>query len=433
MKPQRESRHSRVFTRSARAHTRQRTPTLRGQEYERLSQFGDRFPTVGDEIVVKWEVDSGSVWWPATVLSSSPRTSRRCEGTLLYHKLRDYPPSEAAVIFTALSATERLVTSVGSGTDASSWMFSYEHPKERSSKRSDGPSLPSSAANLVAPCDTVRRDGPSPPSSVASEAPPTNNEDLHRRLAMIERQLKDANTPASSSFSSSAQSFIVSLRWSLLSLLEKPLKPLNLDGLSNFGIAHQELSVTVQCDYNTFKEIASALESEHACTSNKPNSTRVAFSPPFYTTQNGSTAADNLNIMFATLSDLTTFLRIRDDKDFESLLSKEVVTETTTILRILGTFRVKSSNEACEPDGGNGKSIGTSGRNGDASKTAGPSTEKSEESVCTLSERVSTISLFVGTAPVAYTTATVAGGNGSEGGRPPASHTSTLFQQECKY
>lgn len=557
MKPQRSSQSARILTRSARPLTRRRTPTPRGQEYQRLREAGTRFPSVGDEIVVKWVFEERSVWWPATVLSISPCSSRKCEGEVLYHKLGDYPPTETAVVFSASSTMERLVTSVGSGSDASSWMFGDElkseivegspstlprGPSEISPSKSGAldrtslvsprvplqPSYESKQVHRLSPSShsksgrkmgsrvralaqfkanlsprgtkiDLRRTDPrrshsgqlnsglNEPSKGAltsrkktqfstmdsdssdigfeerenaieknyyinpdhagnsaveqrnnnarrSDEPfRISNTDMHLRLALIERQLKESNTLARTSLSTSAQSFIVSLRWALLKALEKPLKPVNIDGLYEFGLAHQEISVTVQCDYNTFREVAAALENEHSCTSHKPNSTRVAFSPPFHTTQNGSTAADNMNILFSSLADLTSFLRIRDDNDFESLLSKEVVTETTTLLRVLGTFTVQKSDTEEGNDSIDDRSIRKLSQSVDASAAQVPSAEKSTNNVCAVSEKFSTIRLFVGTAPVRYRRATEAGGNSSEDRSRQARYTSTIFQQDCKF
>ena len=162
--------------------------------------------------------------------------------------------------------------------------------------------------------------------------------DLLHRLRLLEERLSmTESTGGNQQLSASSMYVLVSLRWSLLKSLEKPLKVLELPGLSQHGLDHRDLVVSTHCDYNAFKEIAAVLEKEHRSSANGSGK-RVAFSPPFSTTQSGSTASNDLNILFSCLSDIATFLRIRDDADFERILSKEVISGSTTILRMLGTF-----------------------------------------------------------------------------------------------
>ena len=88
-----------------------------------------------------------------------------------------------------------------------------------------------------------------------------------------------------------------------------------------------------------------------------------------------------MNIIFACLADLSAFLRFRDDRDFEGILSKEVVSETSTLLRVLGTLVIDTNYD-------------------NYLETA--SQTKSTNSVSASSELSPTLSIFVGRAPVKY-------------------------------
>ena len=201
------------------------------------------------------------------------------------------------------------------------------------------------------------------------------------RLSLLERQVQDVSMKNWSSLSSSAYSVIVSIRCNLLRALEKPLRNLDVPELSKHGIVCRELVVSVQCNYYTFREIAHSLAIEHKCDSYENNKKRVAFSPSFNTTQSGSTASNNMNIIFACLADLSAFLRVRDDRDFEGILSKEVVSETSTLLRVLGTLVIDTNYD-------------------NYLETA--SQTKSTNSVSASSEVSPTLSIFFRSAPVKY-------------------------------
>ncbi len=250
--------------------------------------------------------------------------------------------------------------------------------------------------------------------------------DLRIRVRLIERQLQDANVLNSVALSSSAESVILSLKWAFLKVLEKPLKKLDLPGISQNGVAHHSFSVTVQCDYFTFREIAASIAKEHSCSTDVSSGSRVGFSPSFSITQSGSIAANDMNILFACLADLTTFLRIRDDNDFESILSKEVVSEASTIMRILGTFNISNINDICEAE---------TAVNGTHANSNHPtnSTSKATNSVCASSESTLAIRLFVGTSPINYLTGESSQNFSSTTSRQPLTFESTIFQQECSH
>lgn len=249
------------------------------------------------------------------------------------------------------------------------------------------------------------------PTTAAGPSKMTSVEksELEVRLRLVERRLQDVSMVPTSNLSSSAHAIIVSLRWSMLRYLEKPLKYLNLPGISTHGVGSHRLSVSVQCDYNTLRELADTLAKEHPRASNQPTKSRVAFSPSFHKIQSGSSASDNMNIIFTSLADLSSFLGIRDDNDFEAILSKEVLSESTSLLRILGTCTHKIDF--------------------DSEKQSSDST-KSMNSVSASSEVVPNIRLFVGTAPVDYVMAEK--GN-VHSYAEHETFQSTLLQQEGKH
>ena len=90
--------------------------------------------------------------------------------------------------------------------------------------------------------------------------------------------------------------------------------------------------------------------------------------------------------MFSCLADLTSLLRLRDDNDVESVLSKEVVSDTVKILRILGTFIIDDPQE----------SVAENERQETTIKT------KSTNSISASSEHCRRICLFIGSEPMNY-------------------------------
>lgn len=259
---------------------------------------------------------------------------------------------------------------------------------------------------------------------------PSEDTDIGIRLRIIEQQLRNGTGRTDQPLSPSAMSVVVSLRWSLLRSLEKPLKVQQLSGLSTHGIARHDLSVSTFCDYFTFREIAALLAKEHGCSNENQSRTRVAFSPPFPTTQSGSTASNNMSILFSCLSDLTTFLRVRDDVDFERILSKELMSQTSSILRILGTFSI-AEREADH------QSVQNNAPDGSANfHPQSPGTE----SVSASSESCQTIRLFLGTSPIGPTDSlssepTLASSidNTEEKTPPDITFETTVFEQDCKH
>ena len=74
------------------------------------------FPSIGDEIKVKWVWNEHPVWWPATVISINNTRQKARTGELLYHKLGDYDSSQATVLFSLSSSKQRFVRSIDSDT-----------------------------------------------------------------------------------------------------------------------------------------------------------------------------------------------------------------------------------------------------------------------------------------------------------------------------
>jgi len=130
-----------------------------------------------------------------------------------------------------------------------------------------------------------------------------------------------------------------------------------------------------------------------------------------------------MSILFSCLSDLASFLRIRDDTDFERILSKEVVSEKAFILRILGTFSITENYETLSLE----KDVHHN------TSTASISTSLATESVSATSERIQTITIFVGTSPVRFDVNPIPVSSSSAVRREDNTFLSTIFQQDCKH
>jgi len=474
--------------------------TQGAKDYVQKQTQVPNFPSVRDEISVRWLLCNRPVWWPAAVTSiisdEMRRGVREVRATLLYHKLGKYSAEPASVIFT-YSNKERLVRSVNStGGDPAdqsyaSWRFAEEvvgmddgepedetdedssseedaHHMRRVPRAAAAPSSPSSlttgstrAKNLQVSKDNIRvtpqiskRSHPnlknrkrrnstpadlevlnkastphnsnSTPTSIPPEdsnhastsltqspqpGPLTSKDkdEINIRLQLLERRMHDMSKTPSSALSSTAFSVIVALRWSFLKSLERPLKFPDHPSLSSHGLASHEVSVSVLCDYQTFRELSALLETEHNSTPEGNVSRRIAFSPSFNTIQSGSNAADDLNIIFSCLADLTSFLRVRDDNDFDNILSKEVVTETSTMLRILGTATIAHIGDTQQERG---------------------ALSNSTSSVSATSERRSAVRLFVGTAPVQFIQRSDIRDTSFD---PRTTFSSAVIEQECTH
>ena len=167
---------------------------------------------------------------------------------------------------------------------------------------------------------------------------------IYSRLQHLERStVSHANITPDNALNSSpsTSNVITSLRWALLRALEKPLRDPNLPTIRKYGLCSTTIQVKTSCDYTTFKTIASSLSRQHHFSNYTPGSSRVAFAPSFVATQSGSAAATNLCIAFTNLADLARFLQIRDNKDYEAVLLKEMASDKACFIRVLGTYIIK--------------------------------------------------------------------------------------------
>lgn len=160
---------------------------------------------------------------------------------------------------------------------------------------------------------------------------------IETRLSLLEQRLV-SSTVSPLALSTATTAVITSLRWEFLKTLEKPLKDLNCPNLSQYGITGKKLEVKTVCDYMSFKELSAHLSVTAETNAQNNRNSRIAYSPAFHVTQAGSKATDEMSILFSTLADLTSLLRIRDDRDHESILTTEVKTKHFNLFRYLGTY-----------------------------------------------------------------------------------------------
>ena len=429
---------------TSRRSTRVSIPTDRAEQFiESTSQFDPRYPSEGDEILVKWILNDGSIWWPASVLSLErvlPHQTSRV-GDLQYHKFRNYNAERAKVIFSFNPANEeRLVTSYlgtfhstrkrgGSEDKQSSWIYKSEHERTTSKTvykslcnrhaatpvpRSD-PRLPNvsmkrqsartskrlakteaallqanqtptspvhtsshlqqnqfdvaqsqtldgnTALNQLGDSLTIDTPRPGLDSTIVKQEDTKEKERrlpkdtssprmeiIETRLSLLERKLVRSSASSDGSLSIPTTSVLTCLRWAFLKSLEKPLKEENSAELIMHGVARKTVEVKTSCDYLSFKELSAYLSVSKYYNANQKHNSRLAFSPAFHITQAGSSAADDMSILFSTLADITSVLRIRDDRDYESILSTEVKTRESTMFRFLGSYVIHSDDIAGE-------------------------------------------------------------------------------------
>lgn len=235
---------------------------------------------------------------------------------------------------------------------------------------------------------------------------------IQMRLELLERKMRDVSQSHMSDPSSAAQSVIISLKWAILRQLEKPLKEIKHPKLCQLGVADCSTEVSAQCDYFTFRELVSCLAYTHGCKRNEESTGRLAFSPSFDTIQSGSVASDNLTVIFSTLADITRFLGIRDELDYESILVKEVVDESKTILRLMGTFQVE---EVADTD-----SVGSTHHSISADSNFNRHNHKQ-------------IRIYVATAPSAVSIDTINDGDQNPNNSAPNTFNSIVIDQKCEH
>ena len=77
---------------------------------------------------------------------------------------------------------------------------------------------------------------------------------------------------------------------------------------------------------------------------NRPRYSRIGFHPDFSRNQSVSSGVDNLAISFTCLSYLMDVLGVRDENDYEKLISTEVVSDRGRMLQVLGTVDIKEDD-----------------------------------------------------------------------------------------
>lgn len=211
---------------------------------------------------------------------------------------------------------------------------------------------------------------------------------LKIRVELLESSLRDIlQSDSAARLPASSLAVILSLKWSFLNRMEKPLKPWRSEGLSSHGIDSSFITVKVDCDSKVFKGISAFLAHRHRfinASNSKSTSSgteRINFIPDFYRTQSGSLGTVNQEIQFTNLPDVTDLLGIRDEDDYERILSKELSTQQTQMIRIVGSLDVFSPS---------------------ASSATACSDQPIHESTTTTNEP-SVIRVFVGTSPLDIT------------------------------
>lgn len=165
---------------------------------------------------------------------------------------------------------------------------------------------------------------------------------LKRKLHLLEKNLHELSRSSGSQvLSSTSSSVLLSLKWSLLKRLEKPLKLLNLTDLGTHGVASHSIQVKCDCTYSSFLEVAISLARRHGVTAESGSTSRLRFIPDFDTTQCRSLAIENLYISFSNLADIAHLLGLRDDDDYEKILTKETITPTSHFTQIAGCLNIE--------------------------------------------------------------------------------------------
>lgn len=423
-------------------------PTTRANQFaesretrENTNTTHPHFPSVGDSIVVQWLLGETLVWWPAVVITVDLDPTRQPirHGEITYTPFQHYGSETMHVVFYYLHSTCSRLVSHGKSTfdpvnsdsnlQLCSWTFEHDPdididnvltgqdirtiPSERALNQSTHSLTSNPPSNAVERNEAFRPDNnyqekgrsvsqPNPsllspasalmfPSVVYSAQPTSIPPSLQMRLELIERKLVDVNTNNPPHSSATTESVLVTLKWALLRQLEKPLKALKLPELSTLGVAQSSYVVSAQCDDATFRDLTSSMVRTHQYFQGSKRTGRIAFTPSYDIIQSGSCAVNELTVIFSSLSDVAALLNIRDDKDYESMVVKESVNESSSFLRLLGTYSVSQTPSA-----------GTK-------TTADASKSFESSSVCANSNDVSTtqhekyLQLYVASAPVAVT------------------------------
>lgn len=169
---------------------------------------------------------------------------------------------------------------------------------------------------------------------------------LHVRISLLERNLNDLmQNSRLHSLNLASTAVLLALKWSLLRKLEVPLSPSRLPSVNKHGVLISTLTVKSNCDSLAFRDISAFLAKKHSVqmtqsTSRNNSSSRILFHPSYQVTQSGSAGVQDQYIVFSTLSDLMDLLGIRDEVDYERILTKELITEKSNVIRIVGSLKV---------------------------------------------------------------------------------------------
>lgn len=172
---------------------------------------------------------------------------------------------------------------------------------------------------------------------------------LHDRMGWLSSQQQRPTSEYT--MSASTQGILMSLKWSLLKKLEKPLKPIRCQQLAEIGVSSDTISVRVNCPAETFRDITAHLVHKFGLDnpqrhSSTPVRNKVAFWPSYNTILDGSTSANKYITVFNTLSELTDLIGIRNEEDYEFMLTKELISDNKTFLRVIGSMAVINSANA---------------------------------------------------------------------------------------
>ena len=161
-----------------------------------------------------------------------------------------------------------------------------------------------------------------------------------------------------------AASVLLRLKWSLLTRLEKPLSDLKFPDIHRYGIASNTITAKCDCDSVLFAAICKILACRHgllpdsaAAVPSLNNPSRIRFFPDYHRTQSRSTCTEKLIVSFSTLVDVMDILGLRDEDDYELVLSKEKKSESDHILQTFGTLLHLPVNEGGSANQHSGCSI----------------------------------------------------------------------------
>lgn len=97
-------------------------------------------------------------------------------------------------------------------------------------------------------------------------------------------------------------------------------------------MARNLVKARTYCDYATFRELSSEIAKLHGYNGSTYGQACVIFSPPPCVINSRSRENDELLIIFTWLCYVTYILGLKDEVDFESVLTKEVNTDAAHML-----------------------------------------------------------------------------------------------------